>query len=52
MLLFEHGNLLSDPEGLLCGETKQTRHIPFAPGDEIPEKIISFYVREAIALRL
>lgn len=50
-LLFEHGNLLSDPEGVLCGETKQTRHIVFVPGDEIPGDIITHYISEAIALR-
>jgi hypothetical protein len=52
MLVFEHGRLLSDPEGILCGDTKQTRYIPFAPGDEIPEGAIIAYVSEAIALRL
>lgn len=51
LLVFEHGRLLSDPEGLLEGDARQIRQIPFPPGREIPREIIAHYVSEAIALR-
>lgn len=51
-LLFEHGRLLSDPEKVLQGNTKQTRFIGFAPGDSIPVDIVGLYIAEAIALKL
>lgn len=51
MLVFEHGRLLSDPEGLLQGETKQVRHILFAPGAAIPADALGTFIAEAIALR-
>jgi len=51
MLLFEHGVELSDPDGVLEGETRQTRHMTFRPGDPVPVDRIGLYVMEAIALR-
>ena len=35
-IIFERGALLPDPEGILRGETKQTRHVALAPGDPLP----------------
>jgi hypothetical protein len=51
VLLFEHGRLLSDPEGVLEGEGKQVRFIPFAPGDPVDEALIGHYISEAISLK-
>ena len=35
-VLFEHGHLLPDPDGLLEDRTKQTRYIDLWPGDPLP----------------
>lgn len=51
ILLFEHGRLLSDPAGVLEGDGKQVRFIPFAPGDPVDEAMIGYYMSEAISLR-
>lgn len=51
VLLFEHGRLLSDPEGVLQGDGKQVRFIPFAPDDPVDEALIGHYISEAISLR-
>ena len=49
-LLFEHGHLLPDPEGILEGTTKQTRHITIHPGDMLPEAPIATLLDAAIDL--
>lgn len=50
-LVFEHGRQLGDPEGLLRGEGKQVRFLPFRPGDTVPEQALGLLLAEAIALR-
>ena len=47
-LLFEHGHLLPDPNGLFTGGTGQTRHIELAPGDSIPVEGIVDLIGDAI----
>ena len=50
-LYFEHGRVLSDPEGLLMGdELKTGRFLRLYPGKPIPEASIYVLVSEAIAL--
>ena len=51
MLLFEHGRLLSDPQGVLQGDGKQVRFIPYVPGDPVERTIMALYIAEAISLR-
>lgn len=51
MLLFEHGRLLSDPEGVLRGDGRQVRFIPYVPGDEVDRTTVALYLTEAISLR-
>lgn len=50
-LVFEHGRQLSNASGLLQGDGKQVRFIPFGPGDDIPEDALAMLLAEAIALR-
>lgn len=50
-LVFEHGRLLSNDDGLLEGDGKQVRFIVLSPGDPIPEVPIGLLLAEAIALR-
>jgi hypothetical protein len=47
-LLFEHGRLLPDPDALFTGGGKQTRHVDFWPGDELPEKQILAMLERAL----
>ena len=50
-LYFQHGRLLSDPEGLLQGEAgKKGRILRLFPGQPVPEGEIGFFLAEAIAL--
>ena len=50
-LYFEHGRVLSDPEGVLMGEDlKKGRFLRLYPGKEFPEATIYVLVSEAIAL--
>ena len=49
-LIFEHGNLLPDPEGVLEGKTKQTRHLTLRPGQSLPTKRIKQFVSLAVDL--
>lgn len=50
-LYFEHGRMLSDPEGLLQGEDlKKGRFLRLYPGDAVPEMAVGLYIAEAIAL--
>jgi hypothetical protein len=49
-LLFEKGRLLSDPEGILMGDGKQTRYIEFHPGEEIEADTILRFLLEAVSL--
>lgn len=50
-LYFEHGRVLSDPDGLLMGEElKKGRFLRLYPGKPIPEAAIYVLVSEAIAL--
>ena len=51
LLLFEHGRQLTDPHGLLEGDTRQVRFIALKPGVRIPEDGIADLLAEAIALR-
>lgn len=50
-LYFEHGRLLSDPDGLLEGDGKQVRALRLRPGDIIPVEAIGLFMAEAIALK-
>lgn len=50
-LVFEHGRLLSNESGLLQGQGKQVRFIPFRPGQEIPEEALGMLLAEAVALK-
>lgn len=50
-LVFEHGRQLSNGSGLLQGDGRQVRFIPFRPGDDIPEAALGVLLAEAIALR-
>lgn len=50
-LVFEHGRLFSNASGLLQGEGKQVRFIPFRPGQPIPEEVLGLLLTEAIALK-
>lgn len=50
-IYFEHGRVLSDPEGVLMGdELKKGRFLRLYPGKESPEATIYVLVSEAIAL--
>ena len=49
-LIFERGNLLPDPDGVLEGKTKQTRHLTFQPEAPIPMKRITHFVALAADL--
>lgn len=50
-LVFEHGRLLSDANGLLQGDGSRMRYIPLVPGDVLPETEIALLIAEAIALK-
>lgn len=50
-LYFEHGRLLGNESGLLQGNAKQVRFIPFEPGQEIPEEALGLLLAEAVALK-
>lgn len=50
-LYFEHGRMLSDPEGLLQGnDLKKGRFLRLYPGDRVPEMAVGLFIAEAIAL--
>jgi len=50
-LYFEHGRMLSDPEGLLQGEgLKKGRFLRLYPGDAVPDMAVGLFIGEAIAL--
>ncbi|MDX1435204.1 MAG: DUF1801 domain-containing protein [Anaerolineales bacterium] len=49
-LLFERGVLLTDPNGLLEGDGKQTRHLDISSVDEIPREAIRLFLYEAVSL--
>lgn len=50
-IFFQHGSLLSDPDGLLVGEPgKKGRILRLAPGQAVPDKEIGLFLMEAIAL--
>lgn len=49
-LLFEFGILLSDPQGLLQGDGKQTRYLIIRDAQAIPVAIIQHLIGEALAL--
>ncbi|MHB1103081.1 MAG: DUF1801 domain-containing protein [Devosia sp.] len=50
-LVFEHGRLLGNESGLLQGDGKQVRFIPFRPAQPIPEEALGLLLAEAIALK-
>lgn len=50
-LYFEHGRLLTDPEGLLEGDGRQVRALRLRPGEAIAEEAIGLFLAEAIALK-
>jgi hypothetical protein len=50
-LVFEHGRLLTDPEGVLEGNGKQVRFISYPPGRAVDDGMIGAYIDEAISLR-
>jgi hypothetical protein len=52
VLLFEHGASLSDPDGALLGEGKQTRHLRVDRSSRETAERITAYVQQAIAERL
>lgn len=50
-LYFEHGRMLSDPEGLLQGEDlKKGRFLRLYPGNAVPDMAVGLFIGEAIAL--
>jgi hypothetical protein len=52
VLLFEHGESLPDPDGILLGEAKQTRFLRITdPSAELRGQIRA-YVQQAVAERL
>lgn len=51
ILVFEHGRLLSDADGLLEGDGSRVRYIPLVPGTAVPETQIALLIAEAIALK-
>lgn len=50
-LVFEHGRQLGNEGGLLQGNGKQVRFIPFRPGDPVPEAELGLLLAEAVALK-
>ena len=50
-LVFEHGRQLGNDSGLLQGNGKQVRYVPFQPGDPVPEAELGLLLAEAVALR-
>lgn len=50
-LVFEHGRLLGNDSGLLEGNGRQVRFIPFRPGQPVPEEALGMLLAEAVALR-
>jgi hypothetical protein len=51
-LLFEHGQRLEDPDGLLEGDGRQTRHIAVREADARLRERLGRYVTAAVAERL
>lgn len=51
LLVFEHGRLLADPQGLLEGETRQVRTLKLRPGMAIPRRSIAELLGKAVALK-
>lgn len=51
VLVFEHGRLLSDPDGLLEGDGSRVRYITLVPGEALPETQIALLLAEAVALK-
>lgn len=49
--VFEHGRQLSDPLGILEGDTKQIRYIDLRQPEDIPAEAIRPLLLEAVALR-
>ena len=49
-LIFEKGVLLSDPQGVLKGDTKQIRYIEVSDVDQIPEDALRLLLLEAASL--
>ncbi len=49
-LLFEHGHLLADPDGIFTGGGTQSRYIELASAAEIPADDVRRLLLEAIAL--
>lgn len=48
---FEYGMLLDDPEGELCGtELRQVRFFTFHHPDEVRERLVGRYIRDAARL--
>ena len=48
---FEHGHLLDDPDGLLGGtQLKRVRFFTFRHPDEVRERVLARYVRDAAVL--
>lgn len=49
-LIFEKGVLLSDPQGVLEGDTKQIRYIEVSEVDQIPVDALRLLLLEAVSL--
>ena len=49
-LIFEKGVLLSDPSGVLAGDTKQVRYLEATDPDQIPEEALRLLLLEAASL--
>ncbi len=47
-MIFEQGHLLPDPEGILQGETKQTRHVTLWPKAEVPLDALADLLEAAV----
>ena len=48
--LFEYGATLNNPDGILQGSTKQTRHVDLKPGQPVPLDTLRGLIIEAVAL--
>ena len=49
-LIFEFGCLLEDPDGILQGETRQTRYLRFHDPGDIDDETIKFFLQSALDL--
>ncbi len=49
-LPFERGTLLAEPQDLLEGTGRRTRHVVIRPGDPVPEEALRALLEEALRI--